>query len=250
MSLWRAAALSVLAAGCSLGRGEPAPPMEPVTLHTPHWDQVCRDAFDWVPLRLQEVVELDPPPAPPQPLETPAGSEAPEPFVELGVNYDVSGAIRTAHLQDHNLIDPAVAELAARELRRSVRPQGQLLDGAQLRLRWSGDRVPELTILPPETCSPHIAHEAEEPPQLPSGVWLRNGRLFRGGDPEGPEVALRLHISAAGKLENVEFQGGNPQLLPRARDVVDTLEYDPALVNREAVDGTLDVILGFREGGR
>jgi hypothetical protein len=247
---WAAASLL---AGCSAARLA-HPGGEEVVLMQPHWDQVCReDRRPPVLLDLAEVVELS---AIEEELESlmpePAmfaareGAAADPPHVDLAVNYGTDGRIRTAHLMGYTTDEEVAGEVAA-VLREVVRPQGRLLEPVFLRVRVVRGPELQLRVLPALSCLPHVTHEDAEPPRFIGAARVRGGTYTFGMDGER-SIAVRLHVAASGRLERIEVVRGNTELLPRLRRAVDSVEFDPALLNGEPVPGVLPLIFEFDSG--
>jgi hypothetical protein len=247
----------------------------------PHWDQVC--ASEAEPPFLDRVAQvMDPGGLEEQvegalqkqapgwgPGEGPAGEgpareapvreapvrEAPvregrvqdtggrSPFVDLAVSYDRQGAIRTAHLLGTN-VEAGAARVVEELLVSRLRSPGRLLERVDLRVRASLEPAPRLTILPPLRCLPHITHHEHLPPRFLGDAIVTGGGLhFAGRD--GLGVSVRLHVSAEGVLERIEFRAGNEGLLGRVEASLAETRFDPALRNGEPVAGTLTLTFRF-----
>jgi hypothetical protein len=242
--------VGTMLAGCSVSR--PASPLgEEVVLKEPHWDQVCReDRRPPVLLDVEQVVELDGLHAALESLlpertmfAAREGAAADPAHVDLAVNYGTDGRVRTAHLIGYTT-DGEVAREVASVMREAVRPQGRLLEPVFLRVRVV--RAPELQlrVLPALSCLPHVRHEEEEPPRFVGAARVRGGTYMLGMGRE-QTIAARLHVAATGRLERIEVVQGNTELLPRLRRALESVEFDPALLNGEPVPGVLPLTFDF-----
>lgn len=215
-----------------------------VVIRRPHWDQVCRASRD--PLVLDRPVDV---------LDTAAIARAlddlrpshpsggPDPFVDVAVNYDRSGAVRTAHLQQHN-VQEGLARTVSERLIERVLPQARLLEPVYIRVRANLAPRVGLEVLPAIDCMPHVSHERGEPPLFLGGVSVRAGRHCRQRVTDTC-IAARLHISPGGEVERIEVLDGEPSLVARVRESLTNTRFDPALLNGEAVPGNLDLLFNF-----
>jgi hypothetical protein len=238
--------------GCGGARQPERPPVpEPdrAVVLRPHWDQVCWEERGPLLLRtpgeVLEAADLLEALEGSFPSVVPAAVGSIPPFVDVAVNYDRSGALRTAHLLDHN-VDEDLARDVSALVTAAVRDPVRVLAPVRLRIRVSRDRGVHLAVLPALACMPHIAHEDDEPPRLLGGARVtggvsRSARLRL----DATQVAVGLDISADGELGSVWVRGGNAELAPRVRMALAGVRIDPALLNGEPVSGSLLLIFRF-----
>jgi hypothetical protein len=242
-------AAPVAVGGCaasapSLDRPLAPPGTPPPGFTRPHWDQVCRD--DRGPRLFGRVDEVMDPRDVEGHLEALAvpewegGGDGEAPFVDVAVSFHRSGAVRAAYLLRSNVEEVVAIEVAGR-VAEAVRPTGRLLEPVDLRVRVGGLPEPGLALLPARVCLPHITHEEDRPPPLPRGIRLVGAHFL--GDPGGERITVRLHVSERGVLEQVEAVSGDEDLLPRVREALGEVEFDPALRNGMPVAGTLVLVL-------
>ena len=254
--------VAALLTGCAgSSQLEPLEPPAEVVVMRPHWDQVCR-TDERLPLlrRAEEVLRMDETSARGTPGRLPdlldpllpqaAEGESP-PWVDIAVNYDRSGALRTAHLLQHDVRE-AEARRVAEAVIPAVRSQVRILAPTLLRVRVIRDpRGPSVRfeVLPALACMPHVAHEEEEPPRFLGGARVVGGSRIvpRFMEEDGSAISVRVEVSETGMVEAVVPLGGNQELLARVREVVAAVEFDPALMNGEPVPGTMDLTFRFPE---
>jgi len=254
----RGCVLAVVLTGCAgSGHWEPPEPPADVVVMRPHWDQVCR-TDERLPLlrRPEEVLRIDEastgeaPGGLPEvldPLLPPAPGGESRPFVDIAVNYDRSGALRTAHLLQHNVRE-AEARKVAEAVTPAVRSQVRILAPTLLRVRVIRDPSVRFQVLPALACMPHVAHEEEEPPRFLGGARVVGGsRTIPRFMDDGGAISVRVEVSESGVVEAVVPLAGNQELLARVREVVAAVEFDPALMNGEPVPGTMDLTFRFPE---
>lgn len=247
---WSAGATIVLqfAFGCT-SRPEPeipAPEREPeLPLLRPHWDQVCGERR--TPLVLDgpgEVVDTTALADELTDLASAPAWEDADPFVEVAVSYDRSGAIRRTYVQQQN-VGREQAQTVLDRLTERLSPQDRLLEPIDLRVRTNLALRAQLELLPAIECMPHVSHERGQPPRFLGGARVVPGRIC--GTWRDPErcIAARLHISPRGQVEEIEPLNGNASLVEAVRESVAETKFDPALVNREPVPGTLELVFRF-----
>lgn len=235
---------------CLTGTGLPGLPGEEVIIRSPHWDQVCRpERRPPVLLELESVLAMDglverlERRLPARPALV-AGETVPDsPHVELAVNYQRDGRVRTAHLLGYNT-DPETAEAVARVLRGAIRQQARLLEPLRLRIRVTREPDLRLQVLPALACLPHVSHEEDVPPRFLGAARVRGGSHLGGLDPDRA-IAARLHVDPSGRLERIEVLRGSENLLPRLERILAPVEFDPALLNGEPVPGVLTLTFVF-----
>jgi hypothetical protein len=251
----RACAFAVLALGLAGCGGSAPPPPVPtpgpdgIVVMRPHWDQVCRDVEGPLLLRTPEevleegdlrgILERAFPP------QTPGPAESGPPFVDVAVNYDPPGTLRTAQLLDHN-VDETLAREVSALVASEVRDPVRILAPVRLRIRVSRDPELRMAVLPALWCMPHIAHDEDEPPRLHGGARVIGGVSRSTGFPgDGVQVGVALDISAEGRLDGIRVLRGDPELAERVRMALDGVRIDPALLNGEPVPGSLTLTFRF-----
>lgn len=220
----------------------PAPPL--TTLVRRDYDQVCRIDFRKRPfLRASEIFDtmglggqlasLHVPPLPPDP--------------QTGIRHWQTLDFITRYLRNgrpgpmgvwQTTLDSTGAARVRRILRRRARRLPALLEPTGFRTVVRFTPRPTVATAAAVTCLPHMMHGRNQPPHgLPRNVttwmgrsWFRSGRMPGGW---GPTATVRIHLDAAGRVTAVDSVAGDSLSVARARTVVATLRFYPALENGE-----------------
>lgn len=123
-----------------------------------------------------------------------------------------------------------------------VRPLGPLLHPESVRFVVHISSPPELHVVSPIECLPHLAHEpGQRPSGLPpdvsiesSGRWLPRRRSSASG-----MAVIRVRIDESGKLLGMEGLSGDGASRRAAREIIGQLTFGPALRNGEPIPGVL-----------
>lgn len=105
---------------------------------------------------------------------------------------------------------------------------------------------------PPPTLREHAAKPVE---RIVKGGDVQAAKLIFAPTPEYPAIAKIAHvqgtvrmeaiISGDGSIQSLRVLGGNPLLVPAARDTVVRWRYQPTLLNGEPVEVQTEIVVNF-----
>lgn len=165
-----------------------------------------------------------------------------EPQVDVALNLGRSGAVASVHLQGLT-VDSTTARGVVEAVTVAVRTPGSLIEPVFLRIRSTPDPRSPLRLIPALWCMPHIAHEGRAP-EWDEGVHVQVGRRrwTQSAQNGGNAIGVRVHIAASGRVDRLEFLGGNEALLPNVREFLESKTIDPALRNGQPEAGHLHLV--------
>ena len=224
----------------------PDPAERPIVARTIHEDQVCEEIPRPYPLNgVHELMETGALQALLSSISEPGtvdeDGETVPPFADVAVNYSASGDPRYLAVYETNMSRESAYALA-RTVRDGIGSLGPLIEPLPVILHLEAGPEPVLGFRRSVRCMPHLAHQDDGTIILPGSVRVTG--LFLSNDPL--RASVTLGISSDGELLGAQpHESTAPELLPRIESLIDSLRYEPGLLNGEPVQGTLTQVFIF-----
>jgi hypothetical protein len=230
--------------GCHGNRLDPA--ARPIVTRTIHWDQVCRPVARPYPFnQVDELLDTAPLVGVLSTVDTHEGispqGDTVAPFVDIAVNYRASGTPGYLAIYDSNL--PMTEALTvAHAVREQLRPLGTLIEPLPVILHLEPGPSPVLDTRPSVRCLPHLAHDEAGRIDLPMDARITG--LHRPGSPT--QARARVTVGEDGSiLEVLPDSTTAPTVLGRLSALLDSIDYEPGLINGEPVRASVMQIFIF-----
>lgn len=240
--IWLVAASTVACA-----KTLPDPAARPIVTRTQHADQVCTPiqrpypfddvaaVIDPVAVRAALNTVTDPPTA------NNSGALVP-PFVDVAINYSASGEARYLAIYDSNIPFESAAGVA-RVVRDNVRPLGALLEPLPVMLHLTAGAEPNIESRRSMRCMPHMVHDPDGKIRVPEGISI--GGFVRRGDTTRARVEILVEDD--GSIVGLQPDSATaPNLFPKIDALIDSLTYEPGLLNGEPVRSSITQVFYFR----